>query len=144
MKVSRILSTKRRDIITIRPDQTIREALVLLHQHNIGVLVILDEAGSLSGILSERDIVRFAIEDENLFARPVSDVMTKQVITGLPQDEIAQVIHTMTERRFRHLPIVDEGKLIGIISIGDIIKAQRDEYLGEIDTLETQIMAEDS
>lgn len=144
MKVSRIISTKRRDIITIQPDQSIREALALLDQHNIGVLVVLDKAGKLAGILSERDIVRFAVQDESLFTRPVGDVMTSQVITGLPQDEVAQVIHTMTERRFRHLPIMEDEKLIGIISIGDIVKAQRDEYLGEIDTLETQIMAEEA
>lgn len=144
MKVSRIISTKRRDIITIQPDQSIREALALLSQHNIGVLVVVDAAGKLAGILSERDIVRFAVEDEKLFARPVSDAMTSPVITGLPQDEVAQVIHTMTERRFRHLPIIEDEKLIGIISIGDIVKAQRDEYLGEIDTLETQIMAEEA
>jgi CBS domain-containing protein len=144
MKVSRILSTKRRDIITIQPGQLIREAVAILAEYNIGVLVVLDEAGKLVGILSERDIVRQAAQDEKLFERPVSEIMTQQVITGVPQDDIAQVMHTMTERRFRHLPILKDERLIGIISIGDIVKVQRDEYLGEIDTLETQLMAEES
>jgi CBS domain-containing protein len=144
MKVSRILSTKRREVITIQPDKLIREALAVLAEHNIGVLVIVDEAGKLVGILSERDIVRRGAQDENLFERPVSEVMTRQVVTGVPQDDIAQVMHTMTERRFRHLPILRDDELIGIISIGDIVKVQRDQYLGEIDTLETQLMAEDS
>jgi CBS domain-containing protein len=144
MKVSRILSTKRRDIITIQPDKSIREALAMLAEHNIGVLVVVDEAGKLVGILSERDIVRRGAQDENLFGRSVSEVMTRQVVTGVPQDDIAQVMHTMTERRFRHLPILKDDQLIGIISIGDIVKVQRDEYMGEIDTLETQLMAEDA
>jgi CBS domain-containing protein len=144
MKVSRILSTKRREIITIQPHKLIREALAVLAEHNIGVLVVVDETGKLVGILSERDIVRQGAQDENLFERPVSEVMTRQVVTGVPQDDIAQVMHTMTERRFRHLPILKDGQLIGIISIGDIVKVQRDEYMGEIDTLETQLMADDS
>jgi CBS domain-containing protein len=68
--------------------------------------------------------------------------MTKNVITGLPQDDIKSVANTMTERRIRHIPIVEQGKLVGIISIGDVVKAQRDQYKGEIDTLQTQILAD--
>lgn len=143
MKVSRILSTKRRDIITIQPDKLIREAIGILAEYNIGVLVVVDDAGDLVGILSERDVVRQAVKNEALFDLPVADVMTAEVVTGVPQDDIAQVMHTMTERRFRHLPILDEqDKLIGIVSMGDVMKAQRDSYRGEIETLETQIMAE--
>ena len=143
MKVSRILSTKRRDIITIQPNKLIREAIGILAEYNIGVLVVVDDAGDLVGILSERDVVRQAVKNEALFDLPVADVMTAEVVTGVPQDDIAQVMHTMTERRFRHLPILDEqDKLIGIVSMGDVMKAQRDSYRGEIETLETQIMAE--
>lgn len=67
--------------------------------------------------------------------------MTGHVITGTPQDDLYSVAHTMTERRFRHLPIMDEGRLVGIISIGDVLKAQRDAYRGEIDTREVQLQA---
>lgn len=70
--------------------------------------------------------------------------MTREVVTGMPQDDLYSVMHTMTERRFRHLPVVDEGKLVAMVSIGDVLKAQRDEYRGEIDTLETQILADET
>lgn len=144
MKVKRILATKSGPIITIRPEQSIRDAVSLLSRHNIGALVVIGESSDLPvGIISERDIIRRAVENEDVFSEQVKDIMTKEVVTGLPQDDLYSVMHTMTERRFRHLPVVDEGKLIGIISIGDVLKAQRDEYRGEIDTLETQILADE-
>lgn len=142
MKVQGILATKVRNVITIRPEQTVKDAVVLLTQHNIGALVVVNEAGQPVGIISERDIIRRAAQREDIFSLAVSQVMTKDVITGLPQDDLISVAHTMTERRFRHLPIMDKGKLVGIISIGDVVKAQRDQYKGEIDTLQTQIIAD--
>jgi CBS domain-containing protein len=93
------------------------------------------------GILSERDIIRHAEENEALFSEPVANLMTKRVITGTPQDDTFSVAATMTEKRFRHLPIMEDDKLIGIVSIGDILKAERNQYRGEIDTLETRILA---
>jgi CBS domain-containing protein len=142
MKVSTILSTKGPSLISVRPEQTIREAIQILASRHIGALVVLDESGELVGILSERDIIRETAVNEAIFSIPVSEVMTRDVVTGLPQDDIMRVAHLMTERRFRHLPILDEGKLIGIISIGDVLKLQRDHYRGEIDTLEAQMLAE--
>lgn len=145
MKVKRILATKSGSVITIRPDQPIRDAVALLAQHNIGALVVV-AAGDASpvGIISERDIIRRAAENEGVFSENVETIMTREVVTGVPQDDLYSVMHTMTERRFRHLPVVDEGKLVGIVSIGDVLKAQRDEYRGEIDTLETQILADEA
>jgi len=87
--------------------------------------------------------VRRAIKESDIMSVEVGDVMTKNVIVGVPQDDLINVAHTMTERRFRHLPIVDGKRLIGIVSIGDVLKAQRDAYRGQIDTLETQVMAGD-
>lgn len=142
MKINSLLSKKSGEVITIAPGKPISEAITLLAKHNIGALVVMD-GDTIAGIVSERDIVRMAVELENFFSTPVKEVMTEDVIVGLPQDDIMSVANTMTERRFRHLPITDGGKLIGIISIGDILKAQRDKYLGEIDTLETQLMADD-
>lgn len=142
MKVKRILATKTKDIVTVHPEQAIRDAVALLVEHKIGALVVVDDDRSPVGIISERDIVRRAAENETLFSETVGSIMTRDLITGLPQDDIFSVAHTMTERRFRHLPIMDEGNLVGIISIGDILKAQRDTYRGEIDTLETQILAD--
>lgn len=145
MKLMRILATKSGPVITIRPEQPVREAVALLTRHNIGALVVVgEENDNPVGIISERDIIRRVAEDEDVFSQPVSELMTHKVITGVPQDDLISVINTMTERRFRHLPVVDNGKLIGIISIGDILKVQRDQYRGEIDTLETQLLADET
>ena len=142
MKVKRILSAKSGDVITIRPDAPIRDAIALLTEHNIGALVVVAEGESKpAGIISERDIIHRAASSERLFGELVETIMTQELITGMPQDDLYSVAHTMTEKRFRHLPIVDEGKLVGIISIGDVMKAQRDAYRGEIDTRETQLLA---
>jgi CBS domain-containing protein len=140
MKVQTILAKKGTNVVTIRPEQSIKEATRLLVEYNIGALVVVNEARQPVGIISERDILRAAARRDDAFARPVSQVMTKDVVIGLPQDDIISVAHTMTERRFRHLPIVEKGELIGIISIGDVVKAQRDQYQGEIYTLQTQII----
>ncbi len=143
MKVRRILATKGMRVITIGPEQQIRDAVAILARHNIGALVVVDTTNHPIGILSERDIIRESASNEQVFDRTVADLMTRDVITGMPNDDTHSLAHTMTERRFRHMPIVDEGVLIGIVSIGDILKAERDQYRGEIDTLETQIMAND-
>jgi CBS domain-containing protein len=143
MKISSILSTKSSEVITIAPDQTISEAISRLSSYNIGVLIVLGASGKVMGIISERDIVRRLVEDQELLSREVSEIMTSEVIVGVPDDDVMSVVHTMTEKRFRHIPVIDKGQLIGIISIGDILKAQRDQYQGQIDTLETQIMASD-
>lgn len=144
MKVSSFLSTRTGGVVTIHPEQTIREAAGLMFQYNIGAVVVVNAEGKIAGILSERDIVRKAVNHNRVFDMAVQDVMTADVITAVPQDDLMSVAHTMTEHRFRHMPIVDEQhNLIGIISIGDVLKAQRDQYRGEIDTLETQIMAGD-
>jgi CBS domain-containing protein len=142
MKVRNILATKKGRIIFIRPDEPVRRAVALLAEHRIGALVVLDEAQHLVGIVSERDIIQALTTDEELFGRPISDIMTRQVIIGMPQDDVISVAHTMLERRFRHLPIMEGDQLVGIISIGDVLKTQRDAYQGEIDTLETQIIAQ--
>jgi CBS domain-containing protein len=143
MKVRHLLASKSREVITARPEQSVREVVALLARHNIGALVVVDERGEITGIVSERDIVHHAAEQEDLFSLPVRQVMTANVITGMPGDDIMAVSHTMTERNFRHLPIVEDGRLVGIISIRDVLKAQLNEYQGEIDTLETRILAEE-
>lgn len=145
MKVKRLLATKSGSVITIRPDQLIRDAVALLARHNIGALVVTESDDDFPvGILSERDIVRRAAENEEIFALQVQEIMTRELVTSMPQDDVYSVMHTMTERRFRHLPVVDQGRLVGMISIGDVLKAQRDAYRGEIDTLETQILADEA
>lgn len=141
MKVSTILATKGNKLISVAPNSSVREALSLLAQHNIGALVVLSDAGALTGIFSERDVVRRLVDEGDLLMQPVENLMTAEVVTCVPQDDLMSVANVMTERRFRHLPVVEEGTLLGIISIGDVLKAQRDYYHGQIDTLETQILA---
>lgn len=143
MNVNTVLATKGSNVITIDSDQTLREATALLAKHNIGALVVVDETGYPVGIISERDLVQEAARNEDFFSQPVSAIMTRDLVTGVPQDDLHTVANLMTERRFRHLPIIEGGKLVGIISIGDVVKAQRDQYQGEVETLQTQIMAEE-
>lgn len=140
MKISAILATKGTRVILIGREKSIKDAVSLLCEHNIGALVVSDDAGRLLGILSERDIVRAAATVDDLLSQPVSQVMTTNVITCLPQDDVEAVANTMTEKRFRHLPVMDKDNLIGIVSIGDVVKVQRDQYRGEVDTLQMQIM----
>jgi len=144
MKVRTILATKGTTVVTVRPQQSLREAARLLAEHNIGALVAVNEEDGIVGIISERDIIRAAARLEEALSRPVSEIMTKEVIVGLPNDDLIAVANAMTERRFRHLPILERGEMVGIISMGDIVKSQRDQYKGEIDTLETQIIADET
>ena len=143
MNIANILARKGSMAVTVRPEQSIREALALLDHHNIGALIAV-EGGLPVGILSERDIVREAAHNEGFLMRTVGDLMTRDVITGQPHDDLPSVAHTMTERRIRHLPVVDSGgRLVGMVSIGDVVKAQRDHYQGEVDTLQMQLLADE-
>jgi CBS domain-containing protein len=142
MKIGDILSSKGGPVITIRPEQTLKAAVDLLEQHDIGGVVVLDHHNKIIGILTERDLIRYAAGERPEFSTPVKVVMTTNVIVGSPKDDINTVAHTMTEKRFRHLPIIEGGELIGIVTIGDIVKAQRDRYEGEIHTLHMQITAD--
>ena len=140
MNIASILATKGDKVVTVRADQTIREALGVLAQHNIGALVVVDGGMRPIGVLSERDIVRAAAKNEGVFPLLVSQLMTRDLILGDPGDDLGAVGQTMVQRRIRHLPVVVAGKLVGIVSIGDVVKAQRDQYQGEVDTLQTIVM----
>ena len=142
MNIASLLAKKGPKVVTVQPEQTIRQALALLAQHNIGALVVVDGQGGPIGILSERDVVRSAVRDEDVFRKTVSALMTKDLILGVPQDDLESVGRTMTDRRIRHLPVVDQRRLVGIISIGDVVKAQRDLYRGEVETLQLELTEE--
>jgi CBS domain-containing protein len=145
MNISSLLATKSKYVVTIAPEESIADAVALLSENNIGVLIVTEGVGKVVGIISERDIVRLAASEAPFLTSAVADVMTTNVIVGVPEDDVMSVAHTMTEKRFRHIPIMDAGRLIGIVSIGDIVKAQRDQYRGEIDTLEIEVLdGEDS
>ena len=143
MNIASLLASKGVKVVTIGPQETIRSAVVLLAQHNIGALVVVEGQGVLAGIVSERDIVRALARTEAILVQPVAVIMTREVVIGTPQDDLVAVGTTMTERRIRHLPVVEGGRLVGIVSIGDVVKAQRDQYQGEVDTLQFQLLRED-
>ena len=142
MNIASLLAKKGPKVVTVQPEHTIRQALGVLADHNIGALVVVDRDGGPIGILSERDIVRSASRDESVFTKTVSALMTKDVIVGVPQDDLESVGRTMTDRRIRHLPVVDQRRLVGIISIGDVVKAQRDLYRGEVENLQLELTEE--
>lgn len=123
MTVAAILANKGRSIVTIRPEMTISEACDLLAQHRIGAVVASRDKETIDGILSERDIVRALARDgASALDRPVSYYMTRTVETVTVANTVAEVMERMTAGRFRHMPIVEDGRLIGLVSIGDIVK----------------------
>ncbi len=140
MLVRHIVSVSGADVATAPPDATIADAAKLLKERNVGALVIVTEDGQLAGILSERDLVR-GLPDHgaDLLALKVKDRMTAEVTTCNPDDRIDGIMKLMTEGRFRHLPVVEEGKLVGIISIGDVVKSRLEELESETTTLREYI-----
>ena len=122
MTVQRILDDKGREVTTVAPDATIAEVAALLSGRRIGSVVVMD-GERVGGILSERDIVRaLAAEGAAALQRRARDYMTSRVMTCRLQDPIADVMQQMTTGRFRHLPVVENGRLVGIVSIGDVVK----------------------
>lgn len=127
-KVADILRQKSGGVVTIGPQLTIQDAISKLVEHNIGSLVVADEDGSIAGIITERDILRQCSNRAEEKARtPIGEVMTKDVIIGVPDDALDYVMGIMTTNRIRHLPILDDGDLVGMISIGDVVHAHLQE-----------------
>jgi CBS domain-containing protein len=143
MKVQHILNAKGTRVVTIPVHQSVRAALVLFVEHNIGSLVVVDDNDQPTGLLSERHIIQAAVTNENFFSQTVAALMTQEMIIGAPDADIEAVAHTMTEKRTRHVLVMEEGQLVGIISIGDVVKAQRDQYQGEAYTLETMLLSQE-
>jgi CBS domain-containing protein len=140
MKMESVLAVKGLHVVTMEHTSTLDQAVSLLTQHGIGAIVVMDGSRAPVGIISERDIIREASRNSDFLAAFVGDVMTRDVIYGSCDDDVEAVLHTMTINHFRHVPIVEDGELVGIVSIGDLVKAQLDSYRGNIDTLETQLM----
>jgi CBS domain-containing protein len=130
MHVQTILSTKGSDVVTASADETIAHAATRLEGHGIGALVVVDGSGAPVGILSERDIARGVTGyGKDLPEAPVGALMSQSLVTCSPDDTLAELMGVMTDRRIRHLPVVRDGKLAGIVSIGDVVKLR----LGEIE-----------
>ena len=139
MRISEVLSSKPiKDVITVAPDATVRELVALLAQHNVGALVVC-EGEELAGIVSERDVVRRLQEDETVLERPVSSIMTSDVKTCAPDMRVNDLMQVMTTGRFRHMPVLDDGRLVGIVSIGDVVKHRMNELEFERDQLDSYV-----
>jgi len=122
MTVESILRGKGGDVVRIAPEASLEEAAQLLIERRIGAVLAM-RGDAIAGVLSERDIVRaIAADGAHALAKPVSALMTEDVVTCKRHDSIAEVMALMTERRFRHVPVVEDGQLLGIISIGDVVK----------------------
>lgn len=142
MLVSHILKEKGRDVLAIAPDATLFEASRVLTLNRIGALLVRDPDGALSGIISERDIVRaIAEEGASALALTVIERMTTNVATCEENDTIAEIMETMTRCRFRHMPVIQEGRVAGIVSIGDVVKIRIAETMREAQALKDYIAA---
>jgi CBS domain-containing protein len=138
MTVAEILKGKGGDVIAARPDDTAEQVAKLLAAHNIGAVLIRAADSTILGILSERDIVRaLGRHGEAALKLTASALMSRNVISCAPEDSVAQVMEIMTRRRFRHLPVVQQGALVGMISIGDVVK----ERIGEAEQEAEQLRA---
>ncbi|SFS12999.1 CBS domain-containing protein [Yoonia litorea] len=142
MIVSQILKSKSDvGVIAVKPTDTVTDAAKLLSQHKIGTVVVSADGETLDGILSERDIVReLGKRGAGCMNDPVRDLMTKDLTTCKPSDSALDVLEMMTKGRFRHLPVMDDGKMVGLISIGDAVKARLQQLSMEKESLEGMIM----
>jgi len=141
MTVKAILSQKGNDVLTIDPAATLAAAAKLLAQHRIGAVLITGVDGRLSGILSERDIVRVLAEQgADALNERVDRVMTRKVVTCTEAETIAAIMERMTAGKFRHLPVVDQGRLVGVVSIGDVVKYRLHEIETESQALREYIL----
>ncbi len=140
MRIGDILTSKSIDqVITIRPDATVRELLRLLAEHNIGAVVVSTDGEGVDGIVSERDIVRRLADSDSVLDGAVSSIMTSDVQTCEPDVPVDDLRQLMTERRIRHVPVVSNGKLTGIISIGDVVKSSIGQLEFERDQLDSYV-----
>jgi CBS domain-containing protein len=143
MQVIDILRQKGRDVVFLTADANLSDATVLLAAKRIGAVVVKDDMGGVAGILSERDVVRaLALESVRALAQPIATYMTHAVATCSEQDSVEALMEMMTQGRFRHVPVVDDsGKLCGLISIGDVVKAHVEETTREASNLREFIAA---
>jgi len=140
MRIGEILNAKdSRDVVTIKPDAGVRELIALLAEHNIGALIVSADGTTMDGIVSERDVVRHLHSDGTVVNNQVSAIMTSVVETCGPDDDLDDVMQTMTARRIRHVPVVTDDGLAGIISIGDVVKHKIGQLTFERDQLDNYV-----
>jgi CBS domain-containing protein len=140
MLVNDVLLSKSRPLVTVTADTSVTKAMSLLLDNGISCLPIVDAQGRLVGIVSDKDIFRLIHEQPDGFIRhQIGDIMTIQVLTSQPSEDLLRVAGLMTARRIRHVPILNQGKLVGLVSIGDVVKAQLDAIVSENEHLRKYI-----
>ena len=140
MRINEVLAGKgSREVVTVRPDATVRRLVEMLAEHNIGALVVSADGTGVDGIVSERDVVRRLHEDEGLLDSHVSTIMSSEVRTCEGGNTVDEVMALMTAGRFRHVPVVRDGRLSGIVSIGDVVKSRMSQLEFERDQLDSYV-----
>ena len=142
MRVSEILKTKGSDVKSTTSSESIKALSQRLRQEGVGAMVVLSPEGDIVGIISERDLARgIADHGSAIPDKTVADLMTKSVITCGPQDSIVAASKTMTQRRIRHLPVIDDGRIVGLINIGDVLNHRLDQMQQEVNVLRDYAIA---
>jgi IMP dehydrogenase len=140
MTVEQLLAAKRPGSVTISADASVYDALVLMAEHDIGAVVVVDAAARVTGVLSERDYARkIILHDKHSRDVPVSEIMTRPVVYVTPADSLEHCMTLVTERHIRHLPVIDGSLLVGVLSIGDLVKATLSEQAFTIRQLEMYV-----
>lgn len=140
MTVAAILKHKGRQIVTVAPTAKIAEVAQVLAEKRIGATLVLDSANQLLGIVSERDVVRsLAANGARTLEMTAGQLMTRALKTATPQTTVGEAMHEMTVGRFRHMPVLDRGALVGVISIGDVVKARIMQQDHEVESLKTYV-----
>ena len=139
MRIADVLRNKGGAVVTVKPDATVTELLAGLAEHNIGAMVVVGDSG-VAGIVSERDVVRQVhAHGASVLSQPVEKIMTSVVSTCSKSDTLDSLTRLMTENRVRHVPVLEDGKLIGIVSIGDVVKTRMEELESEHEQLQSYI-----
>ena len=140
MRISDVVKRKGDTVITVRSDASVTALLDLLAEHRIGAVVVSDDGHSVAGIVSERDIVRHLQKDgAQVLDQPVSSIMTREVQTCSPDDQLDELMSLMSKRRIRHVPVCEDDQLVGIVSIGDVVKHKIDALQFERDQLDSYV-----
>ena len=140
MRIADVIRAKARpDVVTIRPDAGVRQLLAALAEHNVGALVVSTDGNTVEGIVSERDVVRRLHQDGTVVDNVVAAIMTADVATCPPDTDLDELMQTMTDRRIRHVPVVEGGRLVGIVSIGDVVKHKIGQLQFERDQLDSYV-----
>jgi CBS domain-containing protein len=140
MKIGEVLRAKpQAGVVTITPESGVRELIAKLAEHNVGALIVSSDGETVDGIVSERDVVRHLHHDGTVVNNTVGAIMTEVVETCAPESSVDELMEIMTRRRFRHVPVVKDGKLVGIVSIGDVVKHKLSQLEFERDQLDSYV-----